>query len=101
MQMTNTQSEKYIENQIKKWLDEHHHWYFKVHGGSFQKSGVPDIIACIKGKFVAIEVKKPNGGIISKLQEIQIKKIQDSQGIAGVARSVDEFLDILRHGGLI
>lgn len=99
--MANIESEKYIENQIKKWLDEHNHWYFKVHGGAFQKSGVPDIIACINGRFVAIEVKRAKGGILSKLQEIQIKKIQDSQGIAGVARSIDEFLDILRYGGLI
>lgn len=27
--------------------------------GIYGQAGVPDIIACIKGKFVAIEVKKP------------------------------------------
>ena len=40
--------EKQVENQIKKWLEENSHWYFKVHGGAFQKTGVPDIIACVK-----------------------------------------------------
>ena len=27
--------------------------------GIYAQAGVPDIIACIKGRFVAIEVKKP------------------------------------------
>lgn len=52
--------EKQVENKIKKWLEQNNHWYFKVHGGAFQKTGVPDIIACVKGKFVAIEVKRSN-----------------------------------------
>ena len=94
-------SEKTIENQIKKWLEQNNYWYFKVHGGAFQKVGVPDIITCIKGRFVAIEVKRPVGGVISKLQEIQIKEIIRCGGVSGVARSLDEFLAILRESELI
>lgn len=93
-------SEKTIENQIKKWLDSRNYWYFKVHGGMFQKSGVPDIVACINGKFVAIELKKSSGGFVSKLQEKQIDLIKKSGGVAGVAKSLKEFQDILREGGL-
>ena len=88
--------EKQVENKIKKWLEQNNHWYFKVHGGAFQKTGVPDIIACVKGKFVAIEVKRSNGGIVS-----QIKKIKACSGVVGVAHSVDEFLQILKEAKLL
>lgn len=93
--------EKQVENKIKKWLEQTNHWYFKVHGGAFQKTGVPDIIACINGKFVAIEVKRSDGGIVSKLQKAQIQKIKDSGGLVGVAHNIEEFWQILKDGGLL
>jgi len=93
--------EKQVENQIKKWLEQHNYWYFKVHGGPFQKVGVPDIIACISGRFVAIEVKRPSGGVISKLQQIQMERIKVNGGVVGVARSLDEFLKILKDSELL
>ena len=93
--------EKQVENKIKKWLVQNNHWYFKVHGGAFQKTGVPDIIACINGKFVAIEVKKSDGGIVSELQKAQIQKIKDSGGLVGVAHNIEEFWQILKDGGLL
>lgn len=93
--------EKQVENKIKKWLEQNNHWYFKVHGGAFQKTGVPDIIACINGKFVAIEVKRSDGGIVSELQKAQIQKIKNSGGLVGVAHNIEEFWQILKDGGLL
>lgn len=93
--------EKQVENQIKKWLEQNNHWYFKVHGGPFQKVGVPDIVACIKGKFVAIEVKRSNGGIVSELQKAQMQKIKTCGGVVGVAHSIEEFLQILNEAKLL
>ena len=93
--------EKQVENKIKKWLEQNNHWYFKVHGGPFQKTGVPDIIACVKGKFVAIEVKRSDGGIVSELQKAQIQKIKENGGVVGVARSLAEFLQILKEAKLL
>ena len=31
---------------------------FKMHGGRYLTAGVPDIICCYKGKFVAFEIKQ-------------------------------------------
>lgn len=90
------QSEKSIENQIKKWLDSNGYWWMKVHGDMFQKAGVPDIIACINGKFVGIEVKRP-GGRVSELQKYQIEQIQKSGGVAFVAYSLEEVRVNLDH----
>ncbi|MHB2040965.1 hypothetical protein ACYCEV_04170 [Aerococcus mictus] len=44
---TLSQSEKVIENKIKKYLDSLGAYYEKIHGGSlFQSAGIPDILAC-------------------------------------------------------
>ena len=89
-------TEKKIENQIKKWLDKQGYWWMKVHGDLFQKSGVPDILACINGRFVGIEVKRP-GGKVSALQDYNIEQIRASGGVAFVATSVDEVRFNLDH----
>lgn len=93
--------EKAVENKIKKWLKDKGYWFFKVHGSIFQPSGIPDILACINGTFVAIEVKRSKGGVVSPLQKAQIAKIKENGGIAGVANSLDEFLEILKEGRLL
>jgi Holliday junction resolvase len=55
----------------------------------YQKAGVPDIIACINGKFVAIEVKRSDG-VVSPLQQYNIEEIHKSGGEAFVAYSFEE-----------
>lgn len=71
--------EKRFENKIKKFLDEKGCWYVKTWGGGYQRSGLPDIIACVNGQFVGIEVKAENGRL-SKLQEHELWKIQCAGG---------------------
>ncbi len=55
-------------------------WYTKIWGGGFQKSGIPDIIACVNGVFMGIEVKASNGRP-SELQKLNISRINSSNGI--------------------
>nr|DAN47242.1 MAG TPA: Nuclease [Caudoviricetes sp.] len=93
--------EKKVENKIKKWLKDRNYWFFKVHGSIFQPAGIPDVLACINGKFVAIEVKRTKGGTVSPLQKAQIAKIKENGGIAGVASSMEGFLEILKEGKLL
>lgn len=61
----------------------------KIHGSMYQKAGVPDIIACVDGVFIGIEVKRP-GGIVSPLQQLNIDDINRSGGVAFVAYSVED-----------
>lgn len=73
-------AEKEFENDIKKYLDKLPRcWYFKFWAGPYSKSGIPDIIALINGKFVAIEVKAPNGRA-TELQKRNIRIINESGG---------------------
>lgn len=81
--------EKHIENQIKRYLDRLGVWYMKVHGSMYQRAGVPDIIACVDGRFVGIEVKRP-GGVVSPLQQLNIDDINRSGGYAFVAYNVED-----------
>lgn len=57
--------------------------------------GSSDLIGITKtGRFFAIEVKTPEGRV-SKEQEQFIDHIESMNGIAGVARSVQDALDLL------
>ena len=56
-------------------------WYTKIWGGGFQKSGIPDLLACANGIMVAIEIKGSRG-TPSELQKLNISRINQANGIA-------------------
>ena len=58
------------------------------------KSGNPDIICCLNGRFVAIEVKQP-GKNPTELQKLKMDKITEAGGVAFVARSVSDVMTAL------
>ena len=88
--------EKTITNQILKYLKAQPECFaFKEHGGIYGTSGIPDILCCYKGKFLAFEVKTPKGKL-SKLQEITIEKICEAQGLAFKVTSLEEVKEMLR-----
>ncbi|MCJ0572363.1 VRR-NUC domain-containing protein [Enterococcus cecorum] len=93
--------EKKIENQIKRYLDKLGAYYLKVHGSVFQPAGTPDILACVNGRFVAIEVKRANGGVVSELQKAKLKRIKNSGGVAIVARSVEDVSKMLKYENVV
>jgi hypothetical protein len=89
-------NEKQLENRMKKYLSNKNIYHFKVHGNGFMRSGIPDLICCVNGHFVAIEIKRPDGkGKVSKLQEIEIDRIKRSNGIAVVMNNYDEFVKFI------
>ena len=88
--------EKTVTNQILKYLKAKPECFaFKQHGGIYGVSGIPDIICCYKGKFMAFEVKTPKGKL-SKLQEITIKRINEVGGMAVKVTSLQEVKDVLK-----
>ena len=79
-----TAAEKTFENKIKKYLDDQGAWFVKYWAGAqYTKSGIPDILCCINGYFVGIEVKAPNGKP-SEIQLFNVKKINRAGGFAFV-----------------
>ena len=81
--------EKQFESEIKKFLDTlPNTYYFKYWAGPYSKSGIPDIIACVNGHFVALEVKAENGHA-SELQKHNIKLIHKANGLADIVYPKD------------
>ena len=67
---------------------------WKEHGGMYGTAGIPDIIACIDGKFYGFEVKTERGKPTA-LQEATMRKIRLAGGIAVVVRSVADVKAVL------
>jgi len=89
--------EKDITNKILKYLKTLDKCYcFKEHGGSYGSAGIPDIICCYRGRFVAFEVKTEKGRT-TKLQDLNIRKINEADGIAAVVRSVDDVKNVIKR----
>lgn len=92
--------EKHIETKIKGYLDSLGAYYVKTHGSVYSRAGTPDIIACINGRFIAIEVKRP-GGVVSQLQRANLKLIEQAGGVAFVAYSVEDTKEKLQRFNVI
>lgn len=85
-------AEKNFENKVKKFLSDNYAWYIKYWGGAkYTKSGVPDILACVRGSFIGIELKAHNGRP-DILQLICLGKIRSAGGY-GVLLYPDSFED--------
>jgi len=68
-------------------------WWMKVHGGPYQAAGVPDLLGCVNGKFIALEVKRPgNRRGLTPLQAEVISQIKENGGVACKVESVREAL---------
>lgn len=117
--------EKLFENKLKRWF---HSigiypagfpaermaapiigWYTKIWGGGFQKSGIPDIIACVKGHFISIELKAESGRA-SELQKLNTHRIRDSggsgiflypSGFEGFKNDLLHMIEMLKYDSMI
>jgi hypothetical protein len=67
---------------------------WKQHGGQYGTGGLPDIICCINGRFIAFEVKTPDGKL-TKLQEVMLQRITDAGGEAYKVTSLQEVKEII------
>lgn len=91
--MTDEPLERTITTKIVKALEKRGGWYRKIHGSPYQ-AGLPDIIGCYRGQFIAIEVKRPSTREkVTPAQKHAIETIRKNRGHAFVATSVEEVLE--------
>lgn len=88
--------EKNIENGIKDHLTQcrlagHRIFFYKAFQTSGSVPGIPDIIACVEGYFVGIEIKTPVGEL-RDVQKVIAKNIADANGVFVVCDDVDRFI---------
>lgn len=83
-------AEKNLDNKVLQYLESVGGWKLKYWGGSrYTKSGIPDILACVKGHFFGIEDKAKTGKP-SLLQIVNLQKIRKAQGF-GILLYPDQF----------
>lgn len=86
--------ESKVKAAVVKMLKDNGVYYFFPVTGGYGRAGVPDIICCHKGRFIAIECKA-NGNKPTELQLREIHKIRKAGGIAFV---IDEKnTDVIRN----
>lgn len=95
-----TKPEVKVKKQIKDLLVKHGAYYFTPVTSGFGSSGVPDFVACIKGRFVGIEAKAGKGQATA-LQDKNLIQIMDAGGIAIIVNETGiEDLRLLLEVGL-
>jgi Holliday junction resolvase len=90
--------ESYEKDEIKKYLVSIGAWYFCPYMAGFGKAGVPDICACIQGKFWGIEVKR-EGKEPTAIQRQRMEEIEQAGGYstAGTAEMVIREIKAVRR----
>jgi hypothetical protein len=85
-----------VKAKVRKLLDGLRIYYFFPATHGYGRSGVPDIIGCFMGLFVAIECKAGKGQLTG-LQELELTKIKAAGGFTFVARedNIDELKEKL------
>lgn len=71
--------ESAVKKKVKEILTDFRAFYFMPATGGYGKSGVPDIVGCVNGKFFAIECKA-GGRFLTALQKKCITDIDIQNG---------------------
>ncbi len=75
-----------VKKKVVQILKQHGAYYFYPVTGGYGRSGVPDIIACYKGRFIGIECKAGT----NKPTALQQKNLTDIELADGIALVVNE-----------
>lgn len=79
-------TEKWVKKQVTLKLKEMGAYYFFPVASGFMSSGVPDIVACYKSRFIGIECKA-NG---NKPTALQVKNLVEIEKSGGKSIIIDE-----------
>jgi Holliday junction resolvase len=91
-----TQRESAISRGIITELRQRGVFAFKIHGSALMMVGLPDIIACVDGRFVAFETKTPEKRRnVSKAQQRIHELIRRAGGVCRVVCGSQEALSII------
>ena len=90
-----------VKDAVRKILDSMGVYYFMPPGVGFGRAGIPDIIGCMNGHFIAIECKAGKGKATA-LQERELNAIAAAGGFACLVdeTGLDELKQLLEklHG---
>lgn len=91
------QRESKLSRRIMEKLRSEKVFCFKIHGSEFMMAGLPDIVGCYQGFFVAVETKNPGKeDNVSAVQQMVHNKIRRAGGIVVVSSSPSDAWEQLR-----
>jgi Holliday junction resolvase len=77
-----------VKKKVVDVLKKYGAYYFFPATGGYGRSGVPDIVSCYRGVFIAIECKAGNNKP-TPLQEAEMGKIRKAQGFVLVVNETN------------
>ena len=77
-----------VKAAVRKILDAEGVYYFSPAANGYGRAGIPDIICCVRGFFLAIELKA-NKGKTTALQDREIAAINAQGGQAMVVNEIN------------
>lgn len=86
--------EKLVKNKIKVILQDDGAYYAMPIGSGYGNAGVPDFLACVNGRFLAVEAKAGKGKTTA-LQDAHLEKIKAAGGVSMVVNELN--LDQLKE----
>ena len=91
--------ESWYQAKIMHWIKDTYPdaFIWKAAAGPYSQGGIPDVCAIIGGHFYGFEVKRPEGGRLSKLQELTIKRINAAGGTALVVSYPDQVKEAIEQ----
>lgn len=83
----------------------------KQHGSAYSRAGVSDLLVCLDGVFIAVEVKAPESYPVKGQPSIEkalekgptvnqksfIRKVDKAGGIGAVVASVEQYMEVLHN----
>ena len=66
----------------------------KVHGGPYQEAGVSDLLLCLHGRWVAIELKRP-GEKVTPLQDAFLRRVSEAGGLGLIVYTNWEPIEVI------
>ena len=72
-----------VKAKVRRILDELDIYYFFPPANGYGRAGIPDVIGCVNGRFIAIECKAGKN-TTTALQERELQRITDAGGFAMV-----------------
>lgn len=89
--------ESALQRDIRRYIRSLGGYAVKYHSSEFTERGIPDIICCYKGKFIAIETKrKGHKSEQTEYQQIHEQNIKKANGIYLLCDDINEVIQLLK-----
>lgn len=86
-----------IKAKLDRMLKEEDVWFFPPQAGPYGKSGIPDRILCVRGKFVGVEAKADKNKELTALQKLCRADILSHGGVYFTVYDTDTIENVRRY----